>query len=459
MWMLPTFIRCRDGVAGTQPRTTGMATIETTNLAEQNQGRFSWIDETTISQGREYASTFITQFIVMASQILVYKLASHYLGKTGFSEYALARRTVAVICPLPILGLGVALPRFIACARGHDDADRASYYLGATIWCVGCATAVCVLLMNSIPGTFSYLFFGSRDYRHLMFPLSIVIVGLSLHAVAYAYFRGQLAMRRANSLQLVNLGVVPLVAFLLVGKNVHDVLLALGWLSTGVAAAGLLFTPWRRIASDSTSEAKELLHYGLQRIPGDFILMALLTLPATLVAHLRGVQEAGFVAFGVSILTIIGTMFAPIGLILLPKASRMLAEDARSQLRSHVLAIVKITLLVSVTVTLLIEVFAGRLIRLYLGADFAEVTTMLRVAALGGVPYSLYHVLRNLIDAYHKNAVTTGILLMSMVVSCLGSIVAYLLMPNTVGILVAFLFGVFALGFLSGGESRRILTS
>ena len=56
----------------------------------------------------------------MASQILVYKLAARDFGKEGFSEYAVARRTVSLLYPVALMGLGVALPRFLGYASGRE---------------------------------------------------------------------------------------------------------------------------------------------------------------------------------------------------------------------------------------------------------------------------------------------------------------------------------------------------
>src|SRR5271169_4508411 len=84
---------------------------------------------------REYGSTFTIELSVFISQLSVYKLASRFLGKEGFSEYAVARRVIAVICPLALLGLIVALPRFIAHSREDSGTSGRVGYLGAALCC------------------------------------------------------------------------------------------------------------------------------------------------------------------------------------------------------------------------------------------------------------------------------------------------------------------------------------
>ena len=113
-----------------------------------------------------------------------------------------------------------------------------------------------------------------------------------------------------------------------------------------VAGVALLFTPWNAVVKDNREYAKELLRFGVQRVPGDFILMALFALPATIVAHKSGIRAAGFVAFGISMLNVIGSFFSPFGLILLPKAGALLAAGKNRELRRQVWLLTRITLIV-----------------------------------------------------------------------------------------------------------------
>lgn len=348
---------------------------------------FSRIADNLGTHVREYGGTFATEFTVLACQLLTYKLAAHFLGKTGFAEYAVTRRTISILYPIVLLGLGVGLPRYVSMAAGRGDEESKARYLGATLWCVGLAAVVCVTILNAFPGLLAYLFFGSREYASLLFPMSLVVAGTALHAIAYSYFRGVLNMRAANLLQFVNFGLMPLAVFLFYSKSVQSVLTTLGILSIGVAGAALAFTPWRAAAKDNRKQVKELLRFGIQRVPGDFILMALFALPATFVAHRSGIRAAGFVAFGISMLNVIGSFFSPFGLILLPKAGNLLAAGRNGELRRQVWLLTKITLLVSTVLAVGIAVGAETLIRLYLGADFTEGARILRLVLL-----SLIHI-------------------------------------------------------------------
>ncbi len=437
-----------------------MATIDMPKPSALSAGagaRFSSIIGNLGSHVREYGGTFATEFTVLACQLLTYKLAAYFLGKTGFAEYAVARRTISILYPIVLLGLGVGLPRYVASAAGRGDEEAKARYLGATVWCVGFSALACVALSAAFRGGLAYLFFGSRGYASLILPLSLVVAGSAVHAIAYSYFRGILNMRAANLLQLVNFGLMPLAAFLLYSKSVQAVLTALGILSIAVAGMALVFTPWKTVARDNRAEVKELLRFGIQRVPGDFILMALFALPATFVAHQSGIRAAGFVAFGISMLNVIGSLFSPFGLILLPKAGTLLAAGRNGELRKQVWLLTRITFAVSAVLAVGIAVGAETLIRLYLGADFLEGAGILRLLLLAAVPYSLYTVLRNVIDAFHELGVTTMILAAGFGIFCLGASGVIALQDRMYLVILAFVIGVLTLLVLSSAETLRIL--
>jgi O-antigen/teichoic acid export membrane protein len=432
-----------------------MATTKAEPLTDTTSRRFPWVDAETIALAREYAPTFLTEFAVMASQILVYKLAAHDFGKQGFSEYAVARRTVSLLYPVALMGLGVALPRFLGHASGRDGARVPNYY-GATLRCVCVIAAVFMLFVNLFSGRFAYLFFGNRSYSYLIFPMSVLLVALVLHATIYSYFRGHLKMQKANALQLMNLAIVPLLAFWFWGTSVRTVLLAAGIVTLCGVFLGFLFTPMGALLKGSLAEIKLLLGYGLQRLVGDFALTALMTLPVTIMVHLRGVEETGFFSFGITVLSLIGSAFAPIGLILLPKASRMLAEGALADLQAHIVRIMKATIVVSLSMNLVLSVFAGRLIEIYLGPRFPEAAFYVRLFAFGALPYATYCVLRGLVDAFYLRGVNAINALIALSIFLLWTFVVWTV-RGTPYIPAGLLVAVFVLGGLTVLEAIKIL--
>ena len=393
----------------------------------------------------------------MASQIVAYKLAAYFLGKQGFSEYALARRTVTLILPVTVLGMSVGLPRYIGFSNGRGDREAADRYFGATLWCAGGAAIVCLVLINLFPGLFSYLFFGSKSYRSLALPLSLMIVGLCEHAVACGYFRGHLQLNRANLLQFTNLAALPIVVLFLVHKSLSIALTFFGVVWIATSSLALSFTPLRTLSEKSGTEVRQLFSYGIQRVPGDFFLMALFTLPATIGAHLYGVERAGYVAFGLSLVAMIGGVFAPVGLVLLPKATTMLAEGAYGNLRAHVKSILRIAVAASLTIVVFAWTALPSAIHIYLGPEYEEVAPIARVLLFAALPYCVYLVVRNLVDAYHEYGVTAAILAVGLAAFLAGTYFGRHLFADIRLLLAAFVVSMLIIAGLSSWECTRIL--
>jgi len=423
-------------------------------------------------QLEEYWPTLATEFTVILAQIVAYKLAAHFLGKNGFAEYAVARRAATLISPLPLLGLAVGLPRYIAYSLGQQsmgqsnigqqsltrsDAPAAARYYGATLRCVVCALILCLAALNFLNQQFAFLFFGDRAYAPLIFPVSLMVLGLCLHSVVYSYFRGHLAMRRANLLQLINLAGIPIFCFATLHQSAARLIFSLGLLWSVVAFAALCFTPVQEFVRPARGETRELLRYGVPRLPGEFALMALLALPVILVAHRSGVQQAGFVAFGISVLSMIGGIFAPLGLILLPKASSLLASGKTAELRVHVARLVRVSVAIAAVATVLVCALAHPLVRIYLGEGFDQAAVALQLIVLGAIPYALFTVLRNLIDAFHRDAVTAVITACGFAVFALAAWLGRGHMVAGREVLFAFLLALVTLGGAALIECGRIL--
>jgi O-antigen/teichoic acid export membrane protein len=434
-----------------------MNAVENEVLTTGARRSLAWIDLPSGEQIREYAGTFATEFAVLVSQLIVYRMAAQHLGKAGFAEYAVARRTINLIYPIALLGLGIALPRYLGLSSNRHDGRVTKAYFGAALCCAVCGAGLCMLTMNAFPAKIAFVFFGSTNYARVVFPLSLMMVGLVLHGVVYSYFRGNLNMSRANGVQLANLSFVPLIAFTRFGSSIRQVLLALGLMWTAVALVALLFTPWQSVVIRGFDEVTILLRYGLQRVPGDFIAMALFSLPSTFVAHMYGMQDAGFVAFGTSMLTMVGSAFAPIGLILLPKASQMVGRGALPELREHFAPIIKLTLIGSLFLTGVVEITAYPVIRVYLGPGFENLVIFVRILAIGIVPYCVYIVSRGLIDAVEHKAINTRNLFCAFVVFNLLSAIVRLASLPAIWIAGALLLSIVTLGALCSYTANQFL--
>jgi O-antigen/teichoic acid export membrane protein len=408
---------------------------------------------------KNYILTYITEFAVLISGILVYKLAAGSFGKEGFNEYSICRRTLSFIQPLLIMGLGVGLPRYIAIAAAGDLRKKISSYFYSALIIMAIVLLIASLAFMIFDRQLSYLFFGTESYYHLIYPLIIMLCGMVFHSLCYSFFRGEMRMNSANIMQLLNLGLVPMIIFLF-GKDIYQVLLLTGLSWLFISAGFFLYIAFnlKPEKDDLFESAKELLRYGLQRVPGDVALGAFFALPTYFIAHYvnDNLDSAGNAAFAISLLNMIGAAFGPICLLLLPQASKAIANRDYSSLQKYSKEILVLTLVVSGLGLVFVEIFASPLITIYMNGNYPGLVEVVRIVMPACVGYAVYISLRSILDAYHVKAVNTRNIFFCFILFTVLVFINQLIGYGYYYILIAFGASLSLLGVLTYIETSKI---
>lgn len=413
-----------------------------------------------LGRTRDYTLTFVTEFATLGCSLAALKLAAVAWGAAGFGEYVLARRTLSLL-QLPILcGMSVAVTRYVARARSGavPGAERRYFTAGllASVTSVGFA----LLALNAVPGPVAALLLGSSSYSSMVRALSLAIAGLGLHGVAYGFLRGRLSMIRANALQALNLGIIPVGALAAARWGVVAVVTVTGlaWCVVSGVAAGLILrrTPCAKGARGGIRGAvRELVGYGLPRVPGEFALGALFTLPVTVAVHYRGVTMAGFIGLAVALVTMMGSLFAPLGQILLPAVTARAARGDRHGIEGDAWRVTGLCLVIAAAGAVAVEGLAGWLIPRFFGREFWGSVPVIRIVTLGALPYVGYVVLRNVLDALH----TAPLNAKNLIVALGLFLITALLAGSAEAVPVALTVALFGLGGLSAWDAHRLLGS
>lgn len=365
--------------------------------------------------------TLITELVVMAAGILVLKLAAQFLGAVGFGEYTLSRRAISLLYLPLVLGLGIAAPRYIAIAKAGALPGYSPRSFAVATLTAGLLPALIVIaLMNLSPGGASAILFGSTSMSYLVPAATIALAGLTMHTMTYAVFRGRGDMNLANLLQLVNNGIVPVTAFMFVPHYAPTVLTATGvtWMLTSVAALVGVMTRDRTKAEIAErplgDHLRVLLRFGVPRVPGEFALVGLFALPALIALRTQGVVAAGQFSAGMSLLSLVAGVFGPVGLVMLPRASAQAASGDLHGLRGIVLKMLAAGIVLAIAAVAIGEFLIPPFVRWYFGKDFIPAIPVFRICLLGAIPYVIYVLLRNILDALDVRAVNSRNLLITL---------------------------------------------
>ena len=193
-------------------------------------------------------------------------------------------------------------------------------------------------------------------------------------------------------------------------------------------------------------------------MPGELFLIVSFGMPAILTAHESGVRPAGYVAFGMSLLLMIGAIITPFGVVFLPKASELAAAGKIRELTRQVRNIFVFSLGITASVTLVLEVSLPTLIRTFLGYASPEATAISQILTLAAIPYGTYICLRSAIDACHERAINTANIAISFGGFLLGALALHLYHVTRVySTLWLFVFAVWALALLTIIRLRMLL--
>jgi O-antigen/teichoic acid export membrane protein len=407
----------------------------------------------------DYILTFSSEFAVMVAGLLVYKLAASYLPENGFTDYSLSRRTISFIQPLLILGLGVGIPRYVAFSEARNSERHSGSYFVAGMLIVLIVAVPFLLLLVGAKTFFSELLFDTAKFADVMPQIALMLLGLIFHSVVYSYYRGKVKMIHANILQIVNLGIVPLAAFA-GGNSLSSVLLftGAGWTLIPVLFMVHVFVQLEWKVSELKSCTKELLVYGLQRVPGDTALAGFLALPAFFTAHLvdDNLVTAGYVAFSMSMLGLAGAAFGPICLLLLPSASKIIVAKDFRLLNALTNKVAVWTLGLTTAGIAFVLLFAEPVLDLYLGSSSPELLLCLRIIILSAIGYTIYISLRSILDAYYIRAVNTLNIFIAFVLFVICAVVVVTMSLNYIWLLICFNVCMLILGLLTARETYRI---
>jgi len=407
-----------------------------------------------------YLITYIAEGFIFLSGLFIYNIIATRLGATAFAEYIIAGKIVAILQPIAMLGLGVGIPRFTAIRQAQCEEKNGvdNYFVGGLAWLL---TVTPIMFAGAVlfPETFSKVFFGSSQHVSLFLPMMIWLIGILLHAMSYSYFRGRLQMWQANALNVWGSAFGPLISVLLFGTTVPMLLTANGVLLSIGAVLFLALTVNKFDINQCRMgvDVRELLKYSIPRVPGDLALAALYSLPTIFAAHMLGIQQAGMVGFGSSVLTKIMTMFAPISVIMMPEISGFLARRDTELVQRRTLQILISALVILTVVVMGLVTLAPFVVSVLLGSDYSDYVWYLRLVVIAIIPLALFTVLRNVIDAYYTLPVNAKNIIISLLAQLsLAVLVRFLRKNDPAWVLVMQILPAFLLGTLTIVSVRSI---
>jgi len=385
----------------------------------------------------------------MVLSVLLYRICLVNFGDEDFSIFSIFRRNFSFLQPLLILGLGVGLPRYVS-LHLKDEKRISAYYTGTSVIILSvCLIANLVLLLFS--DSFSELIYGDAKFSYLILPLILMLNGALIYTISYSLFRGKLNMSMANSMQLIFIGIIPFLS-LMFCDSLYSALMCNGILWTLVALVGWIigFISVGGKLEWNPSMMKELFFYGIYRLPGDLALGFFFLLPVIVVIHYTDdTLVGGYLAFGITLINLVGALFTPICIVLLAESGNMIAEKRYQELRGLAMKIMMLVFVIVIPGVILFECFTEIILSLYLSKVNEQILFICRILFLSSIGYSLYIALRSILDALFVQPINSFFVLISVFVFGLFCLYYNFYSQNLDYLLFGFVISVSLLGILT----------
>jgi O-antigen/teichoic acid export membrane protein len=376
--------------------------------------------------------TALVNGLAMVCAVATYGLAARILQTNAeLAAYSNLRRVNLGLMAVMTLGLGMGLIRFLPLAAQYGANGR-RWLLTISLGTVCATLGLTAGLMLALAPSFSELVLGSRQYSELVPGFVLLLLGAVLHSHTAAYFTGRLKMLIANLMQLISIGIVPLLAIALWGAaGVGPVLEATG---LGMLAVTLPFLAlaWNDSRPSPTEDqlapptrtsriARELLGYGLPRVPGFLAMFGLMSLGPILVAHLGGLAESLYLTIGLQMLTMVLMPVQAMATVFLPRFAELKAQSRHAEAGRIVQLLAAMMLELGLFAALQLIAFVPLLVPLWLKRQDPEGLAVVSVLALAVPAYVTYEALRNPIDSQTVLPLNTYTQLGAVALLVLGS--------------------------------------
>lgn len=357
-----------------------------------------------------YVVTFGVEFLIMLISVALFKIIALHFHEIGFSEYTVNKRLISFLMPLLMIGLGVSLPKFLSVETKEKQLE---IHYSALIIVTG-FFLVSVVVGVLFSTYFSKMVFGDYNHEKMCIAVLFFVYSLMVHACLYNYFRGKFNFKISSLMQFIDLGLLPILVVFFV-RSIFDYFIALSLTTLLVLLiVNIFFIPFYKLNySTFKTTAKRLFGYGLQRMPGDVILGLFLAVPTFIASNYFSLIIAGNIAFCLSLFNIIIALMSPVNIILLPEASRIVHERNFSLLKSISSKLLLLSFAIGVVSLTVISFFGKDILQLFSIKNYEETSGYLILVFSGVIGYSIFSVIRSIIDAYYVKARTSVIIIIS----------------------------------------------
>lgn len=394
---------------------------------------------------KDYALTFLSFTLVGFGNMLIYYLLPIFMSSVDSEIFAVYKKTSSLLLVLFIGGMGVAIPKFVL-ENGKEKSLL--FFLIGIIFALS-LTTVALLLFLFFPVYLGLILIGKAFLLKDILCLFAIIFSGIVNGTIYSYFRGIYIVNKANL--LVILISLFQILFILLLRDIYTYIVVTSFAISSVSLFFLFsytdfFTQFKKFKIIELLNFRKITTYGLLRVPGDFSLEGLTSLPVILTTSAFGIAMGGQMAYAMTIFGLILAVMSPINFIMLPKVSIAMNiendfEKAQKIIKQSAFIILPLILVASVSLFFLADFIS---VSIFHSNKPLVLAVYIKFICLAVLPYSIYSLLRSVIDAWYTYPLNSFNCMVSLAVFGISH---FILDSYSYGLLISVVIGYTYLGF------------
>lgn len=348
----------------------------------------------------------VTWALGLMSGFLVSPILARTLGDYEFGLWSLARRVYSVGIPLALMGLSTSVVRYLPMIRTKDP-ERARDYAGLGSNLTALSAAVVAVLLIANGRWVSLRIFGDQNL-----PSLLPIVGLTIWLDAQvltlnALLRGYGFNKDQSTLTLLarvlNLGGEIALVFLLTPKAkmalwgvavASFVMLGIqiGWALRRTIPVASVTWEWEAV--------KDLLTFGVPRIPSGFLLSLIASADTFFVGAMVSVTDAGYFGVAMTLFAVVSGMISPISSVAFPLFSELIGLEADRQVGRYLTSLLSFALFTGTLTTTITAILARPIVVTLYTHQYTAAVMPLTIIMVGAAFYAIYISLRGYVAAH-----------------------------------------------------------
>ncbi len=395
--------------------------------------------------------TVIGQIVVLLVTFGLNKVLSNKVSIADFGVYNTIKKASAVLTYIMLIAMGIAIPKYLPERFAYDDKKGASAYFFSALIIIGSVSVVTIAVMMFAQVPIAKLIFGAEGYNKYIAPMTVYSFAVALVTFAYSYYRAVERFYAYSISQIIGQFITFIPIFFL-----HNDLVMLVWVwaaSFGVFALVILIKAsikmWKTAPICGIKElgkpTKELLTYGLPRLPGEFVLFALSLVPLIIISNKFDLIQTGYYSAALTVNTSVTALFSFVGIILLPAVSKSLVNNDFDAIKKRIVFITIVFCVLALLMIGFVELFPKFVINVLYSKEYYEAIPIIKIIIIGILPNAFYLLFRNPLDAISKIPYNTICLLIGF-----ATMVGLMLAFDTIEMCaVAYVIGYTVIGVLS----------